>query len=704
MESNKKLKIRKKNGCIQTIPLYTEKKDISSPHKLGLDIDGIKLYAELVDTDTDYSSALRCRKNRAYAVKKRDPNTDRDILYLTNQRRILMYEEEKYQEAVSAIESLMQDYAMAVDDAERQEIGGELDKARALAASMRFENTFYHQKLEEIPNKLDISAVDDTSYMYSGCKDLNVLQPLDLSKSKDAHQMFDRCMGLPAVFPYAVDFSSISDVSKLKNMFRDSSVRKVYCVKAPANVAEALPDAKRQIGAQVIMATLLTKDKYRMSDLFPKDYKGKTSFPDSFCCLGMESLAGIYKDCAAMTDVHKMDTPWIKDFREAFSGCSSLPKEFPFVIDITAVRDPEMLRNMFKDSSADVIEFAVYDPEFIKQITPELLGKAMDVRTSLNITNERHRMSEILPDRYQTMVKPYAHLKLADNFTDATEMYKGCRSLTEIEDENLSGAVGITKAKGMFQSCSSLVKAPYVDLSQCRDLSDLFYGCGSLTEIPAISTKKAKTLDSMLYGCKSLPKVLPWMIDARTVGYENAFRNMLLGTPVEEVMLVNVDKDVRSTIQLSKVGENLKTIDFYETVDWILADSLERYEEDFDKIVLWDEYQLCQLTHVDEINELRFDGLGIIDDCIGGSLTLRIIRKVSGTEKVKSMHGLFAGCHHLTTLPSIDINAISTVEGLRDMLQDTNVEEIHFANADEEVKKNLTPDILGKTKLQIVFD
>ena len=704
MESNKKLKIRKKNGCIQTIPLYTDKKDIASQKKLAIRVGDVKLYAELVPPDSDYASSLRCRSGVVLAARKQDKNMGKDAIHLTNKRHVLLYEEEKEKAIKESIEGLTQEYASA-DAAAKEDISKRLIEARALADAMRFEQTFYHQNLDgEVPNDLDITGVDNTSYMYSGLDRLEKLQPLNLSKSKDMRCMFERCKTLPSVFPYVVDLSSIENLLSLQGMFQDSSVWKVYCTNVQDKIADSLPEAKQQIGAQALIAIPLSQDKYKMSDLFPTEYTTKASFPSQYCCLGMTSLAGIFKGCMSMTSVHKMETSWIKDFREAFYGCCALPERFPFVIDINGVQDAEMLRNMFKDSSVNTIEFSTCNQELLKKITPELLGKTVDVRASINVSNAHHKMSEALPDKYQTMTRPYAHLKIDENFHDATEMYKGCSALMEIDDEALTSAQGITEAKGMFQGCSSLVKAPVVNLSGCRDLSDVFYGCESLKDIRYIPTRKAKNFDSMLYGCKSLPKKLLWMIDARTVGYANAFHDMLLGTPVEELMLVNLDESIRKDIKFSSIGENLKQITYYASVDWIWSDSKERYQKDFDKIVLWDENRLSKLSEIETVSELRFEGMKVVSGCIGQASNLRSIGSITGTENVKSMCDLFIGCHNLTSVPAIDVSSITTVYALRGMFSETKVAEVHFKNAISSVKEQLTPEILGKADIKIFFD
>lgn len=754
MKADKELRIRRKNGCIQTIPLYTNKDDVKGGQALGVSIGGMKLYAKLVKKVGEFASALLCRKNAiTFAAEKRDSNSGKDKLKLTKRKRFLMYSKSLLNSMKEMEKSLTKTYQETYDYAAKSKIKEQLDDVIDIEAHAELGNTFYHQPLEEIPNELDISGIDSTSYMYYGCTDLKKLQPFDTSKIQDMRSMFEGCKSLPSVFPYIVDVAGVNDIAVLKDMFQNSSVGKVYFKNTLDDVGRYLSEAKRRIGAKAIAVVPLSQDRYKMSELYSADYTTMTSFPDQYCCLGMTSLASMYEGCMSMTSVKKMDTSWITDFRRMFYGCAALPSEFPFLIDISSVKDPEMLRDIFRDSSVDTAQFSVEDPAFLSKLTPELLGKNVKVKMALSISDKTHTMKDLVPDEYRTMKKPYAYMKIADGFTDASDMFRNCSGIVEIEDDELSSVQGIKNMNSMFQGCKSLIKAPLIDASEARDLTEMFYGCESLKDINVLNTRHAKVMERMFYGCRSLPKVLPQVLDVRSIGYADALKDMFRGTPVEEISFANMDHEVKGDLKLQDLGESLKKANHYMSPDWIQSDSKLRNLTDFDKIVLFDESPLSMAYSVQHIKELRFDRLSIIDNCIGASPTIETIDSVTGTENVVSMRRLFADCENLKYIPAIDtqstrdtkemfsgcrnlaelgdldlghvtnmqsmfracehlpetfpwtidLASITDEDDVDHMFLDASVKTVRFKNASQHVKERISPHILGKEDINIIY-
>lgn len=705
MLANKKLCIRKKNGCIQTIPLYTDKADLKGNKALTLRVGPAELYGKLVDATNDHASSLRLRRIfNTLAAEKREATAEKDKIHLTPKKRVLMYDEEKLKSMEEQQDFLVNQYRSFTSQERKEQIQKQLDQVRSVISTLQFEKTFYHQPLEEIPNEMDISALTDGSYMYSGCKDLKRLQKLDTSKLQKMQEMFAGCSSLPATFPYVLDLSGVQDVSMLEGMFEKASVKRAYTINASESLEKEFSDAKKQIGALLSPCFLLTQDKYRMADIHSADFTTRKSFPENFCCLGMTSLAGMYESCMSMTEVKPMETSWITDFRRMFKGCLVLPKEFPFLLDVSAVTDPAMMQDIFKDSSIEVVQLAVSSPEFAQKLTPEILGKNVEIRMALNISDQAHTMKDLVPGEYQTMKTPYSYLKIDDNFKDASNMFRGCTSLEVVDDENLLAADGITNTDSMFEGCRALKKAPAINMSKSRNAMEMFYGCESLTDIGNLNTRSAKTMERMFYGCKSLPKVLSWVIDAWEVGYATAFKDMFRGTPVEELLMANVDHEVRDDLKLSDLGENIKKITYYESVPWLIGIAKRRYQEEFNKIVLFDDTTLDSLVNIKKVQELRFSRMHHIDGSVGEAYKLEEIGCITGTEDVTSMRGLFSKCISLETLPPIDITSVGTAEALKDMLSGTNVKEIHFQHAADAVKTKLTAEILGKNDVKIVFD
>ena len=705
MESKKKLCIRKRNGCVQQIPLYTDKADLKGPGGFVVVVDGKQLYADIAMKNHPHASALHCRKYRVeYAVMKKTPASEPDVLYLTEQKRIVRDNNELKAKMDKEEASLKETLKFVTDVGVKQKLRAELEDTQKLAICLIFKNTLYHQDLKAIPNVLDTSKLTTTSYMYYGCKDLATVDAIDTSNVGDMRGMFEGCTSLPSVFPYVIDLKGIKDVAMLHEMFSNTSVKKAYCMNAVDTVAHVLEIAKRKIGTSLVAAVPLSQDRYKMKDMHAEDYATATAFTEPYCCVGMTSLRGMFEGCAALKEVPRLDTKWITDFREMYKGCKSLPAEFPFLIDISAVKDPEMLRDMFKDSSVSVVQFSSDNEKLLKKITPELLGKTVDIRQAIKISDKVHTMKEAVPDSYRTMKKPYAFLKVDENFHDASDMFNGCAELETADDESLAAATSITNTRGMFQGCKNLKKIPKFTSTESLDTRNMFYGCESLTDIPlTLSTHETNTMDSMFYGCKNLPKKLDWILDANSVGYANAFDHMFAGTPVEEISIANLDHGVRKDMIFKSIGENIKTTKLYESINWINADSTLRYQKNYDRIVMWNDTPLEQLYCLTTLHELRFYGLTYLDDSIGAAVDLVSIDKVTGTDVAKSMRGMFSGCKSLMTLPPIDVKSIEDAYAMKDFIYGTKIETLYLVNASETLKSQLTPKLLGNMRLKIVY-
>lgn len=705
MESTKKLCIRKRNGCVQEIPLYTDKADLQGTAGFTVSVDGNKLYADIVPPRNPYASALKCRKYLVeYAVRKKTLAKDPDVLHLKEYKRIVRNNDALKQKIDAQEKSLTESLKFVTDVGVKQKLRAELDVARKLAICLQFKNTLYHQPLKAIPNVLDTSALTTTSYMYYGCKELETLDSIDTSHVEDMRGMFEGCTSLPGIFPYVIDLQGIKDVAMLHDMFTDTLVKKAYCMNAVDTVAHVLDVARRKIGTNLVVSIPLSQEHYKMKDVHASDFAAAEAFTEPYCCVGMTSLQGMYEGCAALKEIPRLDTKWIADFREMYKGCKALPSDFPFLIDISAVTDPEMLRDMFKDSSVSVVQFSTDNEKLMKKITPELLGKSVDIRQAITITDASHKMQDAVPDAYRTMKKPYAFFKVKEDFHDASDMFNGCASLETADDESLAAAEGITNTKGMFQGCKSLKKIPKFTCTESLDTSSMFYGCESITDIPiTLSTHEANTMENMFYGCKNLPEKLDWILDANSVGYANAFDHMFAGTPVKEISIANLDHGVRKDMVFKNIGENIQKTTLYESINWINADSTLRYHESYDRIVMWNDTPLEQLYRLKTLHELRFYGMTYLDDSIGASIDLESIDKITGTDVAKSMRGMFSKCKNLLTLPPIDVKGIEDGFALKDFIYGTKVETLYLVNASETLKSQLTPKLLGNMRLKIVY-
>lgn len=714
MRALKKIHIRNSEGVEQIIPLYTTPDDLHDAPGLAVRVDSTPLFAPLVPLHDPFASWLHIRKDdTVYAAKKRESAYGKDTLELIPSRRIVLYTAQLHNVALQ-----YQEYTKAkLEEAETEEDNMkrqvDYDGACRMVEISSYENTLYHGYLDVIPNALDTSGLEDTSYMYYGCGDLRELDPIDTGRSQDMRSMFEECHSLPAIFPFVIDISGIRRAENMQDMFCNSSVQKVYFCNGRRDVVDAIrrnPQGILKVPV-VIHAVPLTQDRYKMSELH-EDYATAVGFTEPYCCVGMKSLAGMYAGCTNLRQPVDMDTSWIEDFTGMFEGCSSLT-DFPFSIDVSGIRDIEKLKDMFRGTAVKKVSLSVNNPELMEQITPELLGKPdLDLHFTIVLTDAFHRMKKIMPESYATMRHIDIDLEVSEDIEDASRMFEDCEALESMEDESIMG-VAYARTDFMFNNCSSLRKAPPLMTGASKDMSSMFNSCESLTELYDYDTSKNKSFSYMFNGCERLPEVYPYKLSVRNVGYANAFDKMFQRTPVKKVAFVDIDPSVRDDIVLSNIGENLQEIAYYYSLDWLVSDGRYSKESTFDRVLAKDDgHTVDELVNVTSIHVLNCSGMKDVSRVIGGlstskvaggSMTLKSIGAIEETDKAENFSGMFIGCKSLESVPVIDVSGIPSAERLRNMFTATAVKSVTFKGVPENLRSGITPELLGKSDIQISF-
>ena len=81
----------------------------------------------------------------------------------------------------------------------------------------------------------------------------------------------------------------------------------------------------------------------------------------------------IFENCYALTTIPQLDTNNVTEMRCMFSNCSSLPTEFPWVIDCNKIADSDNMENMFQGSSVTNVTLANVSNSIKSQVTSQLL-------------------------------------------------------------------------------------------------------------------------------------------------------------------------------------------------------------------------------------------------------------------------------------------------------------------------------------------
>jgi len=108
-----------------------------------------------------------------------------------------------------------------------------------------------------------------------------------------------------------------------------------------------------------------------------------------------------------------------------------------------------------------------------------------------------------------------------DNVQTMNSMFEYCSSLITapfLDTHN------VTEIQWMFNGCSSLSEVPHYDTSSAKYMYDMFQNCSAITTIPLFDTHNAVDLRYMFYGCSSLTEV-PLIDTSSVTQMEYAFEN-----------------------------------------------------------------------------------------------------------------------------------------------------------------------------------
>lgn len=676
-------------------------------------VDGEKAFAKLINDGSELSSALHVRKGENKTVYTLEKYDKADTLPLTRFHHIVQYNKNLHEQLQEKYNSYALQLGKASTPDEISYYDLESGRFQHLSYITEYDKTLYHQELDEVPNPLDTSNLDDTSYMFYGCTKLKNVQELDTHESKDMRSMFQSCKSLPEVFPWVIDCASVNDIEKFRDMFKDSSVKRAYFKNAKKKLRDLINKSAKLMGLEYAAFVIpLGGKKYKMKDVHPDTYKTDTEFEGPFGALGVITIEELYDGCESLQKLIPFDTYNIENFERMFRGCKSLPANFPYPIEITNARSVQSLKDMFKDSSVEHAWFETKKPESMLGLTDTILGKKMEIQIDAELYADSYRIQEVFPFTYRGMKAAVLHptngvtvdVSLKEPLSDTSRMFENCHNLEVMDSPTVLQIEGAKDMSAMFRGCWKLKEMPAVDTSKSEDLNSMYTECRALSEVKAFDASQAKSVAYMFSGCTGLPKTISFIPDVRRVGYKDGFKQMYGETSVEEISLANVDMTLRNDMTPQWFGDSVKKVRYLATVEWILGDSEVRKATRQDGILFHDaEHCLAEVEHASKVNEIVYDGMDDISATIGADRKLESIGKIAGTENVKNMIGLFSGCKKLVSLPAIDIRSMADAASMKDMLKDTSVTEITFAGASDALKETLTPAVLGNARVEIKY-
>ena len=96
-----------------------------------------------------------------------------------------------------------------------------------------------------------------------------------------------------------------------------------------------------------------------------------------------------------------------------------------------------------------------------------------------------------------------ASFKSANNITNMSSMFKGCKVLEEINLSNVDTS-NVTNMNSMFYMCQKLTAIPQFDTSNVTNMYRRFYACVLLEDLTLLNTSKVTNWGEAFYYCEAL--------------------------------------------------------------------------------------------------------------------------------------------------------------------------------------------------------
>jgi len=383
--------------------------------------------------------------------------------------------------------------------------------------------------------------VTDMSWMFYRCR---ALKELDLSnfntdRVTDMNEMFAECSRLPSLNVSTFNTSQVSDMTRMfygcsalttldLTMFNTEKVTTMsemfsYCTNLQ----------------NINLSSFNTQQVKDMTAMFHKCGQLEVLDLSNFKVDKETKAVWLFKDCTALTTIYNSDTWQCKESEDMFAGCTKLQgavKHDASKVDV-AMANPETgyftvkpeayvhqstdkaTLTFFYDtqrSSRDGTTWGINDQngDDAPAWTPEV-GDENETTTkvvfdaSLKNFRPTSTNSWLLNYTVLTTIEGWENLNTSE-VTDMEAMFKGCRSLKEIDLSHFD-TKKVENMLSLFAGCSALTA---IDLSNfntenVKDMGWLFGECSSLTAIDLsnFNTEKVNSMAGMFEECKGLTAI-----------------------------------------------------------------------------------------------------------------------------------------------------------------------------------------------------
>ena len=231
---------------------------------------------------------------------------------------------------------------------------------------------------------------------------------------------------------------------------------------------------------------------------------------------------------------------------------------------------------------------------------------------------------------YSMTVAPEITFRNANQLTNA---FGNCVKLVDASKIKILNLGNSTSFNSLFNGCSSLVNAPYLDTNNANDMTSMFANCVSLKSVPLYNTITNATFTNMFSGCRALETVPAFDLTVATnININNMFLNCssLIEVPKFDFSRVN------SAVSPFQGCSRLKTVP-----------SLNLGNVNF----MTGFFSGC--TSIETIDPLVTTKNGGLDSTFLNCVNLKV-GPTMDTSNVTAFISAFSGCSDLTSIPLYD--------------------------------------------------
>lgn len=237
------------------------------------------------------------------------------------------------------------------------------------------------------PPKFYTSKCQDFSHAFAGNKQLTKLPDMDTSNGVNMASMMEDCAGLTIAPEY--NTSNATNMSKMyKGIPLLTAISKIDTSKA-IDVTQLFAGDTALTSIPILnLAAAQSMQGMFMGCAALTNVNDLTPIGTNANGFDMSDL---FNGCAKLAAVPKIEFGKANNIMRAFKGCNSLPVDFPYVVDLTGITDPNNVIDFLEGSSVKTITIKCTNDSVKAVLAKNVIGSQL---TKITIVDENDKVVE----------------------------------------------------------------------------------------------------------------------------------------------------------------------------------------------------------------------------------------------------------------------------------------------------------------------